>query len=462
MSHLVACLFAIAKAPRAAVLCRKSGVLRKFVGFRCLRQPAPTMASIYRRPDSQNFCLSCYPRPGSKLVRASLGTTDESHAVKVAQKVDLLIELEKMSGIEVPNNVLAAFQGMKEMVESLFTSSVASEQDAALPHTAAAERKPRCPIDNVLRSYLVRSMVKNVSHATSDKISRLRQFFGSARINSLDPRPPEVIKRRKKKIPMVEPWFKGDDLAEITTDTLLLFFAQKTYSRSSKRHFREIFHDIFRYALKSGAYIPDNPYAANPADDLPSFKGTGEPVTVLADAQVNEEYAAVACQPVVLFGCQLMIEAGFRLHEILALRRSDLDAGGRIRLILPGVAQRSTTQLKTGERTVTIRPVLRPMIQRFLGNVPGQGSDWCFPSSSGGRMTSDAFGESLRQINRAAGLPWTTQDFRHTFATNRINEGWNLKVIAQEMGTSVQMLMEHYAGYIEPPVLSSAKAIQDS
>ena len=58
------------------------------------------MASIYLRPDPQNFCLSCYPRPGAKLVRTNLGTVDESRSMKVAQKVDLLIELEKMSDIE--------------------------------------------------------------------------------------------------------------------------------------------------------------------------------------------------------------------------------------------------------------------------------------------------------------------------------------------------------------------------
>lgn len=91
--------------------------------------------------------------------------------------------------------------------------------------------------------------------------------------------------------------------------------------------------------------------------------------------------------------------------------------------------------------------------------VPAADSDWCFASPTGDRMTSDTFGELLRQINRAAGLSWATQDFRHTFATNRIEEGWNLKTLAQEMGTSVQMLMEHYAGFIDPPVLAAARMI---
>ena len=71
-------------------------------------------------------------------------------------------------------------------------------------------------------------------------------------------------------------------------------------------------------------------------------------------------------------------------------------------------------------------------------------------------MTTDAFGTSLRALNRAANLTWTTQVFRHTFATRRIAENWNLKSLAQEMGTSVTMLMAYYSGHFDPPILAPA------
>ena len=70
-------------------------------------------------------------------------------------------------------------------------------------------------------------------------------------------------------------------------------------------------------------------------------------------------------------------------------------------------------------------------------------------------MTSDGFSALLRELNRKAKLPWTSQDYRHTYATNRIAEGWNLKSLADEMGTSIMMLMDHYAGYINPPVMAA-------
>jgi hypothetical protein len=73
-------------------------------------------------------------------------------------------------------------------------------------------------------------------------------------------------------------------------------------------------------------------------------------------------------------------------------------------------------------------------------------------------MTSDGFGTLLRDLNRREKLAWTSQDFRHTYATNRIAEGWNLKTLADEMGTSIAMLMDHYAGYIDPPVLAALAA----
>lgn len=74
------------------------------------------MASYYQRPDSKQFSVSCYPRPGAKLVRASLGTDDSVLAEKVARKVDLLIELERMADVEVPEKILTAFEVLNARV----------------------------------------------------------------------------------------------------------------------------------------------------------------------------------------------------------------------------------------------------------------------------------------------------------------------------------------------------------
>jgi integrase len=303
---------------------------------------------------------------------------------------------------------------------------------------------------------LVLSAVANVPQATADKISRLRQFFGSALVNSLDPRPPEKLKHARKRVTLPLKGIAPTSLSEITPVLILKFLLMKKYGLASKRHYRELFHGLFDCALKSGIYQPPNPYAPNPADDLPSFNGRDKPIIVLTDSEVATQYAAVAADPLVLFGCQLMLEGGFRLHEILALRRCDLAVEGKIRLILPEIINDVGTGLKTGERTVTARNILRSLIRQYLDSNRGSATDWIFQSPTGLRMTTDAFGTSLRTLNRVAKLKWTTQHFRHTFATQRIAEGWNLKTLAQEMGTSVTMLMAYYSGHIDPPILAAA------
>ena len=70
------------------------------------------MASIYSRPDSQKLWISFYPRPGAKLVRFGLGSEDRGYAEKVARKVELLVELEKMANIELPTKIFGEFESL--------------------------------------------------------------------------------------------------------------------------------------------------------------------------------------------------------------------------------------------------------------------------------------------------------------------------------------------------------------
>lgn len=397
------------------------------------------MASLYNRDDSKEFWISCYPQPGGRLVRASTSTEDRREAERILQKVELLLALERLKDVPVPANILARLEG--------------------LPRSTPTEPPPKKekPDDlrAALRALVTRSAAGNVRAALVNKLSQLRQFFGSTLIDEIDPRPPEHRRHARRREPL-KPWFEGTTLAEITPDVLLTFLHEKKFGQASKRHYREIFHELFRVALVNGFYVPANPYAPNPALELPSYKGTDGPITVLSAEDVARQYDAAASDPKILFGCQVMIEGGFRLHEALALRRASIaEDFSYIRLLLPHPTSGHRTKLKTGERPVTVRHELEGHLRRHLSMTE---TDWLIASPSGGRWNSNAFADRLRELNRKANLPWTTQDFRHTFATNRIREGWNLKTLAEEMGTSVVMLMEHYAGYIAPPVRAALKS----
>lgn len=146
------------------------------------------MASIHRRPDTQNFCLSCQPCPRAKIVRASLGTDNEEIARKVARKVDLLIDHEKMKGIEVPGKILGVFDQLKSLVAKV-----------PIQGADSGVTMIKCPIEDSSRSLLGRSMVANSHQGTSDKFSRLRHFYESEHINALNPRPTEVLKKNGKR-----------------------------------------------------------------------------------------------------------------------------------------------------------------------------------------------------------------------------------------------------------------------
>ncbi|PTX94898.1 hypothetical protein DB345_11340 [Spartobacteria bacterium LR76] len=304
------------------------------------------MASLYHRKDSKELWLACYPQPGSLLVRASTATEDPREAGRIPEKVKLLIALERLKDVPVPEKILARFEGLPRLMTI---------------ESAPKKEEPN-NLNPALRAFLTRSAAGNVHAALNNKLSQLRQFFGSALIDEIDPRPPENRRRARRREPL-EPWFKGTKLADITPDVLLTFLHEKKYGQSSKRHYREIFHELFRVALVNGFYVPTNPYAPNPASELPSYKGTDAPITVLSEEEVEWQYAAVASDPKILFGCQIMIEGGFRLHEALALRRASVaEDFSYIRLLVPQPTSGRSTKLKTGERLVTVRSELESQL----------------------------------------------------------------------------------------------------
>jgi integrase len=400
------------------------------------------MASIYKRKDSPFYWVAYYPRPGGSVLRESLGTSNRSLAKCQARKIKALQSLQALAHVDIPAEILAQI-GISEPASEIFSTA-----GAAIP---SPDQRPRGPLLETLRGYLVRAAGSNTPAHLADKISRLRQFFGSTLIDQVDPRPPCP---QRKTAAVVPAFFDGRYLDEILPDHILSFLLSRDYSRASKRHYREVLHGLFRHAVANRLYKSDDHSCPNPVEELPSYAGKDGPIVVLNEEDVAAQYRAVARDPAVHAGCRIMIEAGLRLHEIFVLRRNDVDFLHRLlRLRFPDRGRNNRRErLKTGERTVTLRPDLA----KFLADwIPTLKTDWIVPARRGGEWNSHDFGEALREINQAARLPWTASDFRHTYATARLREGWNLATLRHEMGTSLKMLEEHYAGYIPPPVAAS-------
>jgi hypothetical protein len=165
--------------------------------------------------------MACYPRPGAKLVRASLGTEDPVLAEKITRKVEILCELEKLADVPVPEKILALFECLTVRIERESPSPAQPTPVQATTKSSPAIKSGS--IKDAIRAYLVRSVVSNVPQATADKISRLRQFFGSALVNSLDPRPTEKLKHARKREVLPLKGISPASLEDITPDLILSF-----------------------------------------------------------------------------------------------------------------------------------------------------------------------------------------------------------------------------------------------
>ena len=68
-------------------------------------------------------------------------------------------------------------------------------------------------------------------------------------------------------------------------------------------------------------------------------------------------------------------------------------------------------------------PVSRVLLALLIEYTPQAGDPWFFPSPEGCRWDPDNFSSRLRMRNRAAGLPWSCLDYRHTFGTLLAQKG---------------------------------------
>jgi integrase len=137
------------------------------------------------------------------------------------------------------------------------------------------------------------------------------------------------------------------------------------------------------------------------------------------------------------------------LDELLPPSDVDLSAGvhGMLRIRAKTV-EGVSWEPKTGqERGVPINSSLRPFLEAYTALVQS-GRVWFFPSPKGKRWDPDGFSHRLRDINRAAGLPWSALDFRHTFGSQLAMKGETLFKISALMGNSPEICRRHYAALL--------------
>jgi len=421
--------------------------------------PQP-MAAIYPRPadapDPIYWVAVYHPRTGA-LIRRSLETRNREEALRKAQRIEALCGVISTQEIDVPGSILEDI-GWNPFVKNL---------SATNPAQPAVLVVKRCTVEEALRSLLSNMLVGNDDHYLDGTLSIARRLFGSDLVDRVDPRPTPPEPKDKRKAKRGEAGIDSILLSDITSEKMTVFFAKQAFSSDTCRHYKEFVRKLINHAIKSGIHVPENPFAPNPMNGLPSFVDREREIVVLSQENEKEQMAVIATDWRVSAATKILIETGMRPHELFSVRVEDvfLD-NGYLRLLKnarhsqqpqakeSGGKKRIT--LKRGERTVALDEETVEFLRSHIQRLKSEGYLWLVPSPAGGRWNANDYGKALHEFNGET-ISFTAQDFRHTYATRKITLGWPLRVLAQQMGTSVKMLETHYAGYIPPEALKYVK-----
>ncbi|MBL1148116.1 MAG: site-specific integrase [Pseudomonadota bacterium] len=215
-----------------------------------------------------------------------------------------------------------------------------------------------------------------------------------------------------------------------------------------------IFGAIMNYAVRK-RYIP----ASHKFEGRPNFK------TMRRDAFSLEEYRALhsrgrswvksAPKPQSLWYrtiaynfVLIMCNTGMRPPEARNLRWRDISRGkdkdGRELLILSVTGKDKMRQL--------VAPVsVGDYLERIRNISKATEPDDPVFTTIDGKPVSTLYKALIRDLlitaklrDGPSGIPRSTYSFRHTYATFRLSEGVDVYFLAQQMGTSVKMIEEHY------------------
>ena len=139
---------------------------------------------------------------------------------------------------------------------------------------------------------------------------------------------------------------------------------------------------------------------------------------------------------------RLMLEAGLRVGEAVALKPEHLDM--------------TTCRLQVREgkgakdRVLWISDDLRDLVGEWLARRPE--SVWLFPTRDGGQVSTRYVREMSKRMARRAGIAeverFSPHALRHTFATDLYSETTNIRLVQKALGhsdISTTMLYTHVA-----------------
>lgn len=225
---------------------------------------------------------------------------------------------------------------------------------------------------------------------------------------------------------LISPVIGAKPLEAITPDdiqTTLIVVEEQAGSRQAQLAYT-LMHAVYRRAVRS-RHLKENPVEA-----------VDKPEHVPREGRSIEGDDWIALEPIISANAAyaLMCFAGLRRGETLALRRADIDlcAGiihvSRQRIRVKGVLQITTPKSSAGVRDIPIAPELRPILE--------QATRFLLPNALIVPIAPETLAHRWRDVQRKVGIsePYRLHDLRHTYATQLVLAGVNLRVLQYTIG----------------------------
>jgi hypothetical protein len=151
-------------------------------------------------------------------------------------------------------------------------------------------------LDEALRAYIDSISEKNTPHHAENKLSMLRRFIGTGRVEQFVRN--DTPRRKAHRMLRASPaFFTGEFVDEITPLLLQQFLQRLDASVVTKRHYREMFHGFFKYCINFGLFRPENIHCPNPVAALPSYLSKNHRIIYLTLEDVEAQLAVLAHHP---------------------------------------------------------------------------------------------------------------------------------------------------------------------
>jgi len=365
------------------------------------------MASIFRKPGGKTWWVTYYL--DGKRFRQSLRTRDE----RIARR-----KLKKLEGDLISGEL-----------ERRTVTPVAPFLEAFCDHLATT--RTRKSLKNDLA--YVRGFFGPICDALKHKSTINHRFRPAKPIRVRD-----HLAKRHVTVATLEQVTPALVDGFITTRIRKDGIAPKTANRT-----REVLHVLFNYAIRQFGFRSTDRRFPNPVDAVARRKEDDPRIRFLTMKQITQQLHILGDHPVIQVMVALYIYAGLRREEGLWLTGEDVDLRSRMIRIRKKTVAGETWRPKTRRNRRV--PISSALLRYLKAYDPPCDTPWFFPSSRRKRWDPDNFSQTLRETNRAHGIPWSCLDFRHTFGSHLAMKGESLYKISALMGNSPDICRRHYA-----------------